>query len=138
MKLICDKDLEDRLKAYTISGTKDHYPFISVNGKTIYLHHLVLPPKKGFEVDHKNRNKWDCRRSNLRHLTHSDNLHNSKLFITNTSGFRGVSKLKNVARWEGCVCVRGKRYRKSTFLNALEAHEWCESIRAKYLPKGDG
>jgi hypothetical protein len=138
MRLICDEDLRVRLKAYTVSGIKDHYPFITVKGKVVYLHHLILPPKKGFDVDHINRNKWDCRRSNLRYLTHSNNLHNSKIFSTNTSGFRGVSRLTNAVRWAGCVCIEGKKYRKATFLNALEAHEWCESIRSKYLPKGDG
>ncbi len=42
-----------------------------------YLHHLLVPKKKGFEVDHINRNKFDNRRVNLRYLNRTNNLLNN-------------------------------------------------------------
>jgi hypothetical protein len=39
-----------------------------------YLHHLVLPPKPGFWVSFKDRNKLNCRSCNLEYLTPKQNI----------------------------------------------------------------
>ncbi len=44
--------------------------------KTIRLHRLIIGAKPGEIVDHRNRNKLDNRRSNLRICSQSDNAHN--------------------------------------------------------------
>jgi hypothetical protein len=48
------------------------------------LHRFVLKIEnpKG-EVDHRNRKVLDCRKSNLREVSHSSNMFNAKKFITN-------------------------------------------------------
>lgn len=55
----------------------------------------VLPEK---HIDHINGNKVDNRISNLREVTHSENQQNRKR-TSNTSGFSGVTKVKDKARW---------------------------------------
>lgn len=57
--------------------------------RTLLLHRFLMDAPKGVEVDHKNRNGLDCRRSNLRCATHSQNKANSP--YPNKTGFRGVS-----------------------------------------------
>jgi hypothetical protein len=61
----------------------------NVNGKYLYLHHLIMGnPKKGEEVDHIDRNTLNNTRKNLRIVSSSKNHINRK--ITNRHGFPGL------------------------------------------------
>lgn len=72
------------------------------NGKTvgIAMHRQVMGLKAGdgLQVDHINRDTLDNRRRNLRIATASQQMCNQRLRPTNTTGFRGVSKIGNVYR----------------------------------------
>lgn len=59
--------------------------------KTIYLHHLLLRPEKGMQVDHIDRNPCNNLRSNLRVATIRQNAANKKA-QPNKTGFRGVGE----------------------------------------------
>lgn len=71
-------DPEDQhLLSGTIYISKGYaYTYIPSLQKGEAIHRLIMGSKKGHEVDHKNRNKLDNRRSNLRFLTHQENLRN--------------------------------------------------------------
>jgi hypothetical protein len=58
--------------------------------KQIRMHRLIMDAPDGVEVDHENRNGLDCRRQNLRLITHSGNQRNKTLF--DKTGFQGVKK----------------------------------------------
>jgi len=55
------------------------------------LHRLILKPSVGMQIDHRNRNPLDNRRSNLRICTPSQNQMNRPKTKRNTSGFKGVT-----------------------------------------------
>lgn len=55
--------------------------------------------KPGEEVDHKNHNLLDNRRSNLRVCVKAQNQHNALLRLDNTSGIKGVSWDKRSKKW---------------------------------------
>lgn len=59
------------------------------------MHVAVLGKKTGLMIDHKNRNKLDNRRSNLRFCTPSENFCNSGKQKNNTTGFKGVYRQPN-------------------------------------------
>ena len=65
---------------------------VNKTGK-LYLHRLVMGCAKGDEtiIDHKNGDKIDCRKNNLRFATKCQNNVNKSLRSDNTSGVTGVS-----------------------------------------------
>lgn len=56
----------------------------------IYLHRFILNAKPGQQIDHKNGDTLDNRRSNLRFCTSSQNCQNRRARSDNASGFKGV------------------------------------------------
>ncbi len=59
--------------------------------RVILMHHMILPPKEGFHTDHRNGNRLDNRRCNLRYATYGQNCSNSALHKDSTTGFKGVT-----------------------------------------------
>jgi hypothetical protein len=83
-------------------------------------------------VDHRNNNSLDNRRENLRLATHSQNQHNRKAYVSNTSGYKGVflEKRWTASRWTAIVRINGKRHRVGTFGSAEEASKaYIESAK---------
>lgn len=74
----------------------------------VYMHRLVAGAPKGLEVDHKNGDKLDNRRENLRTCTRSENMLNVAKFKNNKSGFKGVSWNKSTSSWVARISVNGK------------------------------
>lgn len=58
--------------------------------KFIYMHKIIINCSNKMEVDHKNNEKLDNRRINLREATRSQNCVNRKYF--NKTGLRGVQQ----------------------------------------------
>lgn len=99
---------------------------IEMNGQRqlIKMDRLLLPRKKGFHVDHINRNKLDNRRSNLRYLTPSENVRNCGPHEDNKTGFKGVfkhSRLKDV--WGARAMIEGKGHWLGNFRSKEAAAE---------------
>lgn len=109
----------------TLSQHKWHYHKtgyarrnINRNGKFIteYMHRRVLDGK---EIDHKDGNRLNNTRENLRVCTHSQNIANSKFVSRNTSGYRGVSKRGNA--WDAHVVINGKQKSVGRFTDIRDA-----------------
>ncbi len=85
------------------SINSDGYLMIMINGKAYPAHRLAwlivygtMPD--GF-IDHINRVRTDNRISNLRLVTHSENMQNRKIQKNNKSGYRGVSWDAKYGKW---------------------------------------
>lgn len=65
------------------------------NPKAGLLHRFLLKAEKDVFVDHKDRDGFNNRRENLRICTGTQNLGNSKVPKTNTTGFKGVYTTDN-------------------------------------------
>lgn len=88
-----------RLSSCKWAVAQDGYARGWFEGKTQLLHKVVVGEiSDGLVVDHKDRNKLNNCRENLRCVSRSINAHN--IVVSNSSGFRGVSKSKHKWRAE--------------------------------------
>lgn len=61
-----------------------------ISQKKIYLHRFILCPSSDIEVDHIDGDGLNCRRSNMRLATSSQNKMNRDRHGDNVSGYKGV------------------------------------------------
>ena len=72
-------------------------------GKKLYRMHQLL----GYaNHDHKNKNKFDNRKDNLRPATHQENCRNRPLSTKNTSSVIGVGRMRD--KWYARIWIDGK------------------------------
>lgn len=87
----------------------------------LYLHREVMQAADGVEVDHRNGDTLDCRRSNLRSATRVQNARNGRVRrASNTSGYKGVSATPH-GRWRACIVVHARQIWLGSFRTKLEA-----------------
>lgn len=93
------------------------------NGKreVVFMHHVILPPAKGFLVDHKDLNSLNNQDENLRLCTPSQNKANGSLYSTNKSGFKGVYWSEKRKKWIASLRKDGKHVLQKEFPTAVEA-----------------
>jgi hypothetical protein len=103
--------------------------------KLLYLHREILPLPKPMEVDHKNRNKLDNRKENLRSATRSQNAFNRAPYKIKSkpgaSGFRGVRWYGRLKKWTAEIRSGGKLFYLGMFHDpAIGALAYdCAAIR---------
>ncbi|MDH2429341.1 HNH endonuclease [Sphaerisporangium sp. TRM90804] len=116
----------ERLKGRPISLGSHGYSQLWDGGRSELLHRWVMGARRGdgLYVDHVNRDRYDCRRSNLRWATPQMNAANRR--STAVSGYRGVYKRRK--RWAAQAKVDGRSYWLGLFKTPEEAaqvaHEW--------------
>lgn len=102
---------------------------------TEYLHHHVLPKRKGWDVDHKDRNGLDCRRRNLRYLSRSLNNANRQKGAGLSSRFKGVTWNKALGAWKAQIQFAGEHYNLGIFSTEERAARAYNSAARHYFGK---
>src|SRR5215204_1666180 len=114
---ICVVDREDRSKVYGYSWrvNRDGHAEAKVNGRSAYIHNVVLPQPEGMVVDHKHGERLDNRKSQLRPATVEQNRQNRGVKAQGTSSeFIGVYKGRN-GKWVASIQAKdtgGRRRNK--------------------------
>lgn len=88
----------------------------------VTLHEIVVGRKW---VDHINGDTLDNRRSNLRPVTHKENMRNRGRQSNNTSGFKGVVWHAKTGKWAARIWVDGRQI-------SLRYHESPEDAARAY------
>jgi hypothetical protein len=67
--------------------------------QSVFMHRKILEPPDHLVTDHVNRNGLDNRRSNLRSVTHAENMLNCGARKTSSSKYKGVSFRAAAGKW---------------------------------------
>jgi hypothetical protein len=133
---IIDADDYEKVKKYkwsfnhktkTVAGSAPNYK------PRIYLSRLimdVIDPQ--LEVDHKNHDKLDNRKENLRPCFHSQNQKNLKILKNNTSGYKGVSWCTRANQWRARIHVNGEEIHLGLFSSKKQAARAYNRASKKY------
>ena len=97
------------------------YAYTYRRGRITKMHNMIIKKKKGFQIDHINRNSLDNRKENLRYCTHSENQLNKNLSKNNTSGHKGVNWDKSHEKWVAILYKDGKTIKLGRFTNKEDA-----------------
>lgn len=88
--------------------------------------HKIIAERMGLDVskltDHKDCDKTNNRRSNLREATREQNQMNRKINSNNKSGYKGVYWNKVMQKWEAVIRVDGKQIHLGYYDYAEQAH----------------
>lgn len=131
--IVSDRDFKE-LSKYKWHVTAQGYAGRGkvIDGKrTVVLMHREI--KQGKEIDHINCDRLDNRRSNLRISTRSQNMANTPIRSTNTSGYKGVSWSKSNKKWYSYICIEGKTKCIGHFTDKLEAAKAYNLEARKYF-----
>lgn len=115
--------------------------FYRVDGRMrwVYMHVLIMGQAG---IDHADGDGLNNRRSNLRPATHSQNMANQGPNSRNTSGFKGVSRMRS--KWRAVLRVNGRDQWLGVYLTPEDAARavdaaaltaWGEYARLNFPPE---
>lgn len=85
----------------------------------IFMHHHLIKPTAGFQVDHINCDRLDNRRENLRIATQGENQWNRTAYRTNQLGVKRVDFSKG--KYRATIGLNGKQIHLGMFSTIAEA-----------------
>jgi hypothetical protein len=105
------------------------------NQQKITLHREILGLVKGdgLEGDHKDLDKLNNRRMNLRITTMKQNMQN-RPSQTGTSRFRGVSWRPRSQCWRAVGAIEGRNHEVGLYVLELDAARAAEAFRRTHMP----
>lgn len=125
-EVLVDDELYDELNRYkwfTLTSSTSKSGYAARSGprpqkQAILMHRVIMNALTGDEIDHINGNTLDNRRINLRVVTRSQNVQNSR---PQKGKYKGVSLRKGKGRWRARIMLNGKLIHLGDFKTAEEA-----------------
>lgn len=122
-RAIIDIEVVEKIKKYKWSLAKAGYVQAHLNAGIIYIHHVVMGILPNMEkyIDHRDENKLNNCKSNLRFCTNSENMRNRGKQKNNKSGYKGVYQASRGSRWVANIRINRKTIYIGTFTDLLDA-----------------
>ena len=138
--LIDESDLSfiDSFERY-ISVDSRGYAYFSYQNRDIYIHRLLTNVPLFYEkdntyvCDHINGNRLDNRRSNLRIIQKKDNAVNCGKRKDNKSGYKGISWLARLNKWQVNIQFQKQNHYIGVFENFEDAVKARKEAEIKYF-----
>jgi len=89
--------------------------------RTILMHREVLSPPQGTEIDHRNGDRLDNRRANLRAATKAENQRNSRSRRGSSSVYKGVCWDTANGKWKATITVHRRTKHLGRYKSEREA-----------------
>jgi hypothetical protein len=86
-----------------------------------------------FEIDHKDQNKLNCQRENLREATRTQNRANQPNYSNNKLGVKGVIWREDVQKYQAYIRVNTIRHHLGYFDTVEEAKEAYSKAANKHF-----
>jgi hypothetical protein len=95
-----------------------------IDGKAslVSIHRTIAGHPHGMQVDHRDGNGLNNRKSNLRIATHQQNNLNRRFSEKNSSGLKGVSWCKERNKWLSQIQIAGKSFNLGRFDTKEDAY----------------
>lgn len=117
------------------TGPHGQYIVISIHGRRYQASQLawlyVTGSMPADMVDHRDVDSLNNRWENLRQATNAENMRNTGLRSTNSTGLKGVSRCTQTGLFRAAVWVDGKRVHLGRFADIAEAGAAAKSARAR-------
>lgn len=132
MAMVDDQDYDYLIRfKWSVTSERGYAYRTDRAGQTIYMHNAVVNQKPGVLVDHKNRNRLDNRRSNLRYATRSQNGANKKKRSGTHSKYIGVT-LNGRKHWLARLKINYQLITIGTFIREEDAGMAYDIVAAHY------
>ena len=134
-RAIIDRSLVARVKNIKWSLGNCGYAITGHLRNGSRLLHRFLFGKKGYEIDHINRNRLDNRKVNIRHCSRSQNMFNKTKQNNNSTGVLGVYFDKSRGKYAAEIKAYGVKKFLGRFNTLKEAKEKRIAAEREYFGK---
>lgn len=97
------------------------YAYTPTRNGPLAMHRLILDAPADANVDHKDHDGLNNRRSNIRLATDHQSAWNTRKQLRSTSPYKGVHYQRSRKRWRSAIRIDGRLVRIGDFLTAEEA-----------------
>lgn len=88
-----------QFKWHVSNGYAARHTFEGKRRVKVYMHRQLSDARPGDEVDHRDGNKLNNTRANLRPCSHTDNARNHGPHRDNRNGYKGITLDKHTGKW---------------------------------------
>jgi len=92
-----------------------------LGNRTVLMHRVIMQAKDGTFIDHRDTDKLNNQKSNLRECTKRQNCRNRNKSSSNSSSYKGVSWNKEKRKWVAQIRIDDKVTYLGQFVDLTEA-----------------